>query len=121
MQLTKYLAIPAFLSLSAQCAPTLDERQGVGYDNYISVDLYSDGDCQDFLASYTVTFASCFADSPVGWSSMIATTGGVGGTVTAYSHNDCGCPTCGSHGYDVVENACLKDFGFVANAVGYGA
>lgn len=101
----------------------LEERQVGAPVSYppITVNIYSDGDCQDLLATETVGFSTCFTGSSVGWSSMMITgdDGIDGGTLTAYTKNNCGCPTCGSHGYDVYANLCLKDFGFVANAMGY--
>lgn len=98
-----------------------------------AIAIYSDGDCNDLLQVLTVRKNSCFSGSDIGygWSSMKNLGGNdfwFGGTVTAYTTNSCGCPTCGSHGYDIGDKAmyadsgpgCLKDFGFVANAVGIG-
>ncbi|KAL1884952.1 hypothetical protein Plec18167_001609 [Paecilomyces lecythidis] len=89
------------------------------------VALFSDGECANYIKTITVRKNSCFTGSDVGWSSMqlVATAADfhiTQGTLTAYTKNDCGCPTCGSHGYSYTDLGCLKDFGMVANAVGLG-
>ncbi|KAK4448013.1 hypothetical protein QBC34DRAFT_466169 [Podospora aff. communis PSN243] len=38
--------------------------------------------------------------------------------VTIYTRNDCGCPTCGSHGYNTHAGQCLEFPEFVGNAIG---
>ncbi|GAD98754.1 hypothetical protein PVAR5_7455 [Paecilomyces variotii No. 5] len=89
------------------------------------VALFSDGECANYLKTVTVRKNSCFTGSDVGWSSMQIVAASANfhitqGTLTAYTKNDCGCPTCGSHGYSFTDLGCLKDFDMVANAVGLG-
>lgn len=43
------------------------------------------------------------------------------GSLSAYEVSNCAGAQGGSHGYDVRQSGCLKDFGFVANAVGLWA
>ncbi|KAF4968457.1 hypothetical protein FSARC_4151 [Fusarium sarcochroum] len=81
-----------------------------------TVEMFSDGDCQNSLGTIDVWEATCASPSP-GFSSMKVTGGTTRGIITAYTQNNCGCPTCGSHGYNP-GTQCLKDFGFVANAIG---
>ncbi|PNP43369.1 hypothetical protein TGAMA5MH_04826 [Trichoderma gamsii] len=85
----------------------------------VGVDLFHDGNCQDQFKAITVYGETCYTGSSVGWSSMrVNKYDTLGGELTAYTKNNCGDPLAGSHGYTVSLGACLKDFGFVANAVG---
>lgn len=85
----------------------------------VGVDLFHDGNCQDQFKAITVYGETCYTGSSVGWSSMrVNKYDTLGGELTAYTKNNCGNPLAGSHGYTVSLGACLKDFGFVANAVG---
>ncbi|KAF4968456.1 hypothetical protein FSARC_4150 [Fusarium sarcochroum] len=85
----------------------------------VTFDLFSDGNCQNKIGERTVYAGTCASTNP-GFSSMKPTWAsiGSGSTATAYTQNNCGCPTCGSHGYNPHVDECLKDFGFVANAIG---
>ncbi|GAD96970.1 hypothetical protein PVAR5_5638 [Paecilomyces variotii No. 5] len=86
----------------------------------LHVEIFSDGNCQNSLGQ-VITLGLCNQTHP-GFSSMkiVRDKGSpTVGTVTAYTQNNCGCPTCGSHGYDVNDNGCLRDFGFVGNAIGF--
>jgi hypothetical protein len=84
----------------------------------VGVDLFHDGDCKDQFKAITVQGYTCATPSP-GWSSMrVNKIDTVSGVLTAYTRNNCGEPTAGSHGYDIKPlGACLKNFGFTANAV----
>lgn len=115
MQLTTYIAALATLALGATAQP--------GLGQVVGITLYSDPNCQNQVNAISVGSESCSSPSP-GFSSMkinkLPEQGYGGGTLTAYTKNDCGCPTCGSDGYHDEDTGCLKDFGFVANALGWG-
>lgn len=70
----------------------------------------------------TVNVDTCYT-MPVGFSSYRINAEGQksqGAAVTAYTKNNCGCPTCGSQGNDPTRgpDSCVR-FPFVANAIGY--
>lgn len=91
-----------------------------------TVSLYQDTACATPVpgSGFTVVdFDTCDTGPfQTGWSSAKVTNAGdlsQDGTITFYTKNDCGCPTCGSHGYTSNDSGCLTDFGFTANAIGY--
>ncbi|KAF2168241.1 hypothetical protein M409DRAFT_21679 [Zasmidium cellare ATCC 36951] len=89
-----------------------------------TISLYQDTACQTPVpgAGYTVVYPLSCDTGPfqTGWSSArIVNELTQGGTITFYTENECGCPTCGSHGYSASDNGCLTEFGFTANAVGF--
>lgn len=109
MQFKSFTPATAALLLTSLAAPILAD---------VTVTTYSDGNCGSAIDSYNINSATC---KPLGgFSSMKLTYSGKNaGTITSYSKNDCGCPTCGSHGYSAGNFDCLNNFGFgAANAIG---
>ncbi|KAL1599523.1 hypothetical protein SLS60_007326 [Paraconiothyrium brasiliense] len=77
------------------------------------MDIFSDGYCQNQIGAITVQLSGCTGTNP-GFSSMRVNgryDGAKEGTITAFTQNNCGCPTCGSHGYDFKDNVGLEAFG----------
>lgn len=84
--------------------------------------LFQDNDCQTLVSGdgvTTVNSGSCDTNVATGWSSAKVTDNGdsPAGTLTFYTRNNCAAGQS-SHGYSSANFDCLKDFGFVANAVG---
>lgn len=84
----------------------------------VGIDLFHDGNCQDQFQSITVQGYTCYVTNP-GFSSMRVNARSSTGSVTAFTRSNCGEPTAGSHGYNSDVGPCLKDFGFVGNAINY--
>ena len=89
----------------------------------VTLALFQDNDCVTPVpgsGTTTVTDGSCDTNVSTGWSSakIVGNDGIDFGTLTFYTKRDCGCPTCGSHGYSRGNFNCLNNFEFVANAVG---
>jgi hypothetical protein len=83
--------------------------------------LFSERDCKGQSWSRRVDALTCASTNP-GFSSVkivakIANLAGGPRVVTVYTQNNCGCPTCGSHGYNTIPGQCLG-FDFVGNAIG---
>lgn len=92
------------------------KRQGIG--GPLGVNIYSDSNCQDQIDAVTIDQDTCYQRGS-GFGSMSINANTMYGTWTAYTQDNCGCPTCGSHGYDAGQMGCAANFGFVANAIGY--
>ncbi|RFU80889.1 hypothetical protein TARUN_1322 [Trichoderma arundinaceum] len=120
------LAIAAISSVSAAAVSqpeksigtALLERDIAGLD----VTFYENPGCGGKARDQRVNIGSCATPAP-GFSSVKIRTkypNAAGGPfkATIYSKNNCGCPTCGSHGYNADPGACLTDIGFVGNALG---
>ncbi|KAF2161021.1 hypothetical protein M409DRAFT_28628 [Zasmidium cellare ATCC 36951] len=93
-----------------------------------TVSLYQDTACQTPVvgSGNTVVDGDTCDTGPfeTGWSSAQVVNAAdlpSEGTITFYTKNNCGCPSCGSHGYAAQDSGCLTDFGFSANAVGFDA
>ena len=89
----------------------------------VTLNLYQDNNCQDPVpgsGSTTVNSDSCDTNPSTGWSSAkITNNEGVGnGTVTFYTEDSCRAGPA-SKGFSSNDMGCLKDYGFVANAVGF--
>lgn len=85
----------------------------------VTMNLYSDGNCQTQFGTTTVNSGTCDENVTPGWSSAMITNndGSPAGTLTFYTNNNCAAAQP-SHGYSSANFACLEAFGFVANAVG---
>ncbi len=88
----------------------------------VTMTLYQDNDCQTPVpgsGQTTVNSGTCDSNVATGWSSAKITDnrGSPAGTLTFYNRNNCAVQQP-SHGYSSANMACLRDFGFVANAVG---
>ncbi|KAI0512521.1 hypothetical protein F5B22DRAFT_648624 [Xylaria bambusicola] len=91
-----------------------------GIQGKVTMRLYQDNNCETLVpgtGNTSVEANSCDTNVRTGWSSAKIIKGNYG-TVTFYSHNNCA-PSQPNHGYEAVSSDCLKDFGFVANAVGF--
>jgi hypothetical protein len=83
--------------------------------------LYSDRGCSGTSWSRRVNIGSCAPTNP-GFSSVRIVTKyenlfGGPSVVTIFTRNDCGCPTCGSHGFNTDPGQCLEFPEFVGNAI----
>ena len=88
----------------------------------VTMNLYSDNNCQTLIpgdGTTSVTSGTCDENVSTGWSSALITDNGGdnGDTLTFYTANNCAAGGS-NHGYSSGNFACLKNFGFVANAVG---
>lgn len=90
-------------------------RQG---QSGLEVTFFEHRGCAGFARDQFVRVGSCATPSP-GFSSVrIREKKGQVLKVTVYTRGDCGCPTCGSHGYNPDAGQCLEFPEFVGNAIG---
>lgn len=87
-------------------------------------DIFSDANCEHKIGDGEIGDYSCSKTTGFGsmkWNGKGSYNGYPKSDVTVvtlYTRNDCGCPTCGSHGYSGHGRGCFGGNDFASNAIG---